>query len=36
MKNDEKVYMQLKTFKHDKTKKMEAYYKILMKLVNNL
>jgi len=36
MKNDAKVYMQLKTSKHDKTNKMEMHYKRLMKLANNL
>jgi len=36
MKNDEKVYMQLKNPNMTKQRKMEVYYKRLMKLANNL
>ncbi len=36
VKNDEHVYMQLKTFKQDHKKRVEDYYERLMQLANNL
>lgn len=36
MKNKEQIYLNLKTFEHNKMEQMKAYYECFMKLANNL